>query len=98
MPIAKLTLDIAIEASYSLKDRRHVVQSVKEKLRNSFNISIAEMDDEAMWNRATLGIAAISNSRDYLIGLMSKIEDAAHRHANDRGAEISDAFWDFLEE
>lgn len=98
MPIAKLTLDIAIEAAYSLKDRRHVVQSVKERLRHSFNISIAEMDDEVAWNRATLGIAAISNSRDYLIGLMSKIEDAAHRHANDRGAEISDAYWDFCDE
>lgn len=98
MPVARLTLDIAIEASYSLKDRRHVVQSLKEKLRNSFNISIAELDEETVWNRATLGIAAISNSRDYLTGLMSKIEDAAHRHANDRGAEISDAYWDFCDE
>ena len=62
MPIATLTLELAIEHAQSLKDRRQVVRSLKDKLRHGFNISIAEMDDALLWNRATLGVVAISSS------------------------------------
>jgi uncharacterized protein YlxP (DUF503 family) len=60
MAIATLTLELAIEHAQSLKDRRQVVRSLKDKLRHGFNISIAEMDDALLWNRATLGVVAIS--------------------------------------
>jgi uncharacterized protein YlxP (DUF503 family) len=66
MPLATLTLELAIEHAQSLKDRRQAVRSLKDKLRHSFNISIAELDDALVWNRATLGVAAISNSSSYL--------------------------------
>ena len=42
MPIAYLTLELRIEGAQSLKDKRQVVRSLKDRLRNSFNISIAE--------------------------------------------------------
>lgn len=95
MPTALLTLELRIEQAQSLKDRRQVVRSMKDKLRHGFNISVAEMDEGAVWNRATIGVAAISNSRDYLTGLMAQVESAAQRIALDHGAEIVDAFWDF---
>ena len=57
MPIAKLTIELEIPHAQSLKDRRQVVRSMKDKLRHSFNLSIAELDDGVVWNRATLGIA-----------------------------------------
>lgn len=98
MPIAVLTLEIRIEHAQSLKDRRQVVRSLKEKLRHSFNVSAAELDEAVAWNRATLGVVAISNSRDYLAGLMREVESAALRVANDHGAEIYDSFWDFAQE
>jgi uncharacterized protein YlxP (DUF503 family) len=60
MPIATLTLELAIEHAQSLKDRRQVVRSLKEKLRHGFNVSVAELDEAVVWNRATLGVAAIS--------------------------------------
>ena len=44
MPIAFLTLDLRIEAAQSLKDKRQVVRSVKDRLRASFNVSVAELD------------------------------------------------------
>jgi uncharacterized protein len=92
MPIATLTLELAIEHAQSLKDRRQAVRSLKDKLRHSFNISIAELDDALLWNRATLGIAAISNSTSYLSGQLSEVEAAARRLSVGLGCEILDSF------
>ena len=72
MPVAKLILEIEIPHAHSLKDRRQVVRSMKEKLRHGFNLSIAELDDAVVWNRATLGIATISSSTSYLTGHSSR--------------------------
>jgi uncharacterized protein YlxP (DUF503 family) len=97
MPIAYLTLELRIEAAHSLKDKRQVLRSVKDRLRNSFNISIAEMEVTDLWQRATLGVVSISDSRDYLDGLMRNVEREATRLANNAGAEVVDSFMDFLE-
>ena len=97
MPVACMTIDLRIEHAHSLKDRRQVVRSLKEKLRNGFNISVAEMDETITWQSATLGIAAISSSRDYLSGLMRQVEDAVNRIANDLGAQAVDIWWEFLD-
>jgi len=92
MPIASLTLELAIEHAQSLKDRRHVVRSLKDKLRHSFNISIAELDDALLWNRATLGIVAISSSPSYLSGQLREVEAAARRLSVGLGCEIIDSY------
>jgi hypothetical protein len=97
MPIAALTVELSIPLSRSLKDRRQVVRSMKDRLRQGFNISISELDEAITWQSATLGIAAISSSRDYLRGLMAEVEQAAVRLAAENGAEVRDAFWDFVE-
>jgi uncharacterized protein YlxP (DUF503 family) len=95
MPIAFLTLELHIEAAQSIKDRRQVVRSLKDHLRTSFNISIAELDNAELWNRATIGIVGISNSRDYLDGLIKSVESAATRIANNHGAQIADSFVEY---
>jgi uncharacterized protein len=97
MPVAFLTLEIRIEAAHSLKDKRQVVRSLKDRLRNSFNISVAEIDVTDLWQRATIGVVSISSSRDYLEGLMRNVEREAVRIANNNGAEIVDSFMDYLE-
>ena len=97
MPIAYLTLELRIEAAHSLKDKRQVLRSVKDRLRNSFNISIAEIEVTDLWQRATLGIVSISHSRDYLEGLMRNVEREAMKLANNAGAEIVDSFLDYVE-
>lgn len=96
MPVAAMTVELRIEHAHSLKDRRQVVRSLKEKLRHGFNISVAELDEAVTWQSATLGIAAISASRDYLTGLMREVESAAVRIGEGLGAEIT-VSWDFLE-
>ena len=97
MPIAAMFLDLRIEHAQSLKDRRQVVRSLKEKLAHGFNISIAEMDEATLWNSATLGIVAVSRSRDYLHGLMEEAERAARRMTNELGADLADSFWEYIE-
>ena len=84
--IAFLTLELRIEAAHSLKD----------KLRASFNVSVAELDAADLWQRATVGVASISGSRDYLRGLMEKVERSATRIANNAGAEITDSFIEYF--
>jgi uncharacterized protein YlxP (DUF503 family) len=98
MPIAKLTVEISIPDAQSLKDRRQVVRSIKDKLRHGFNVSVAELDDANLWNRATLGVAAISGSSAYLGGQMREVDDAIHRLANIHGAEILDSWVEMLAE
>jgi hypothetical protein len=97
MPVAQLTLEIRIEHAHSLKDRRQVVRSLKDQLKQGFNISVAEMDEAVTWQSATIGVVAISRSRDYLHGLIEEVERAARRMTNELGAELADSFWEYLE-
>ena len=92
MPIATLTLELGIEHAQSLKDRRQVVRALKEKLRHGFNISVAELDDAMVWNRATLGVVAISSSASYLAGQLREVESAARRIAVGLGCEVLDSY------
>ena len=98
MPLARLILEIEIPHAHSLKDRRQVVRSMKEKLRHGFNLAIAELDDAMVWNRATLGIATISSSTSYLTGQLQQIDQAAHRIAATLSAEIADSYAEILPE
>src|SRR5206468_13056165 len=96
MPIASLTLELRIEGAHSLKDKRQVVRSLKDKLRAHFNVSVAELEETDLWQRATIGVVAVSSSKDYLQGQMQLIEKQAVRTANDNGAEVVDAFVEYL--
>ena len=92
MPVATLTLEVAIEHAHSLKDRRQVVRSLKDKLRHGFNISVAELDESLVYNRATIGVAAISGSTAYLAGQLREVEEATRRICAGLGCEIIDSF------
>ena len=75
-----------------------MVRSLKDQLRQGFNVSVAEMDEAVTWQSATIAVAAISRSRDYLHGLIEEVERAARRILNDHGAELADSFWEYLED
>ncbi len=96
MPIAHLTIELRIEGAQSLKDKRQVLRRMKDRLRGSFNVAVAEMDASDLWQRATLEIVSVSDSRDYLAGLMQNVERSASAIASQSGAEIVDSFLDFI--
>jgi hypothetical protein len=69
--ICTLTLDMA--HSKSLKDKRRAVKSITSRVRNQFNVSIAEVDAQDLWQSAVIGIACVSNDASYAHGLLEKV-------------------------
>jgi uncharacterized protein YlxP (DUF503 family) len=94
--VALLTVELRIEHAQSLKDKRQVVRSMKDRLRARFNVATAELDASSLWNRATVGVVSVSDSRDYLDGLMKNVEREAMRIANNAGAEVADSWVEFV--
>ena len=62
--VGVLTLELQIGEAHSLKDKRHVVKSLKDRLRTKFNISVAEIDFQDTWQRTV--IAAVTVSGDHM--------------------------------
>lgn len=94
--IACLTIELRIEVAHSLKDKRQVTRSLKDRLRAAFNVSVAELDHNDLWQRATIGVVSISESHDYLQGLMQSVEREATKLANNNGAEVIDTYLEYL--
>ena len=66
MPVGVMTLEIRIPYAHSLKEKRAVLRKVRERLRHRFNVAVAELDHQDVWQRATLGVVSISSSRSSL--------------------------------
>ena len=66
MAIGLLTLEIHIPDSRSLKDKRQVLRSLKDRLRGRFNVAVAELDHQESWLRAQVGIVSLSNDAAHL--------------------------------
>ena len=75
MVIGVVTVDLTIPGSTSLKEKRMVLRSLKERLRNNFNVSIAELDDHDKWQKAVLGLASIGSEKKYVNGTLDKALD-----------------------
>jgi uncharacterized protein YlxP (DUF503 family) len=98
MPIASISIEIEIPGAHSLKERRHAVRSIKDKLRHSFNVSVAELDEGLVWNRATLGVAAISASTSYLTGQCEQVERAVYSYAASLGVVVSEIYAEIVDQ
>jgi uncharacterized protein YlxP (DUF503 family) len=66
MPVGVLTLEIELPYSHSLKEKRAVLQKIRDRLRARFNVAVAELDHQDVWQHATLGIVSISSSQTVL--------------------------------
>ena len=79
MVVAVLKISLSIPQAGSLKDKRRVIKSIKDRLRNGFNVSVAEVGDQDLWKSAKLGVAAVSESSAYANGVLSRVQDAVTR-------------------
>ena len=66
MFVGVLQVDFVIRGSHSLKDRRRIVRSIKDRAGHRFNISIAEVGDVELWQRASLGVALVGRERHFV--------------------------------
>lgn len=73
MFIAVAKVSLSIPDSGSLKSKRHVVHKVLDKVKARFNVSIAEVEDNDLWQKATLGIAAVANEHAFAQESVSKV-------------------------
>jgi uncharacterized protein YlxP (DUF503 family) len=72
--IGVLTLDIHVESSHSLKEKRHVVKSLKDRLRERFNVSVAEIDFLDSWQNSVVAAVTISNDRVHAEQILQAVE------------------------
>ncbi len=73
MLVGVYQLELFIPESGSLKSKRFVLKSLKDKIRSKFNVSVAEVDENERWQRAVLGIAMVSNERKFIDQVMNQI-------------------------
>jgi uncharacterized protein YlxP (DUF503 family) len=75
--VGVLTMELRIEQAHSLKEKRHVVKSLRDRLRHKFNVSVAEIDDQDLHNSSVIAAAAVSSSRDFVEKVLRAVEDEA---------------------
>lgn len=71
--VGLLTVEIFIPTSASLKDKRVILNSIKDRLRKKYNVSVAEADYQDKWQRSLLVIAAVSESRSHIDESLNKV-------------------------
>jgi uncharacterized protein YlxP (DUF503 family) len=75
--IGVLTLDIHVEQSHSLKEKRHVVKSLKDRLRERFNVSVAEIDFLDSWQSSVIAAVTVSRDRVHAEQVLQAVESHA---------------------
>ena len=66
MPVGLLTLELHIPDAQSLKDKRQVLRSLKDKLRRQFNVAVAELDHHEAWQRSIIGVVTLSTAEQHV--------------------------------
>jgi uncharacterized protein len=79
MPVGLLTLELHLAEAQSLKDKRQVLRSLKDRLRAHFNVAVAEMDFEDTWQRSVVGVVTVSNEEQHVEEALQKVLAEAER-------------------
>ena len=66
-------LELHLLESSSLKDKRRVLKSLKDRIRNAFNVAVAEVDPSDLWQSASLGVVTVSSRVRHANGIMTKV-------------------------
>ena len=75
MNVGILKIHLRLPENLNLKGKRHVVKSIISRIQNKFNVSVAETDDNDLWQLATIGVACVSNDGRFTNQELSKIVD-----------------------
>ena len=75
MNVGVCKVKLRLPENLSLKGKRQVLKSITTRVRNKFNVSVAEIDDHDLWQLATLGICCVSNNKRHTNEVLSKVID-----------------------
>jgi len=93
MEVGVLQFTLRMRSSRSLKDKRRIVRSIKDRLRSRHNVSVAEVDDLDVWQTGTLGLTTCGNDSKRIVAELQKIVDQLRMHPE---AELLDHQIDIL--
>ena len=79
MNIGVCKIKLHLPGNHSLKGKRQVLKSITTRVRNNYNVVIAEVDDQDLWQVATLGVACISNDGQQVNQVLSKVVEFINR-------------------
>lgn len=79
MPVGLLTLELHIPDAQSLKDKRQILRSLKDKLRGQFNVAVAELEYQDTWQRSVVGVVTISNEEHHVEEMLQKVLSESDR-------------------
>jgi uncharacterized protein len=91
--IGLLTLDLHFPGARSLKDKRQVLRGLEQRIRNRFNVSIAEVEHQDLWQRARLAVVSVNTDHAHLEATLSSVAGAA---GSTRDALLVDSQTEFL--
>ena len=74
MIIGACELTIHLPESHSLKDKRQVIKSIMARVRNHFEVAIAEVEDQDLWQIAKLGVSCVSNSKQHADEILGRVQ------------------------
>ena len=75
MNVGVCKISLRLPENSSLKGKRQVLKSITARIRNKFDVSVAEVDDHDLWQLATIGVCYISNDRRHTNQVLSKVVD-----------------------
>ena len=75
MRLGILKIELYINGSNSLKEKRMVLRHLKDRIRRDFNVSISEIDNHDKWQRSTMAIAYVSNDKNHVDKVLNKVRD-----------------------
>ena len=93
MLVGTLRVEFLVHGACSLKEKRFIIQSIKDRMRNHFNCSVAEVEYQDKWQRGMLGLAMVSNNRRFLDSAMQKMLNKMH---DDHRIEVIDQLIEVL--
>jgi len=91
--IGLLTLELHFPGARSLKDKRQALRSLEQRIRNRFNVSIAEVEHQDLWQRARLAVVAVNTDHTHLESTLSSVAGEA---GNARDALLVDSNMEIL--
>lgn len=93
MVVGLCVVELLLPGSRSLKDKRLLIKGIKDRLRARFNLSLAEVDFQNLWQRAKIGMVSIASSKDVLHTTINKAIEIIESNAQ---CEIIDCHVEYL--
>ena len=73
MIVGVCRISLRIPENMSLKGKRRILKSIKSQIKNKFDVAVAEVEDQELWQKATLGVCCLSNDSRYANEVISKV-------------------------